>query len=130
MYKHYMRWKLKKSTVLILIAVIYLMSMLNVVSCPHTGQGELWKWCGCTDESPIEGAKVFVDGLGTVYTDSQGVAKFLNVPVGTYYVDVDWDDDGIWDTIGEEAVVTDDTVTELFNSYDCSPPEVCGVKRH
>lgn len=113
--------KLKK----VLIAMILALLLLSGSSL-HMGKGEIYKTVFWEGETPIDHAKVGLDtdGDGTVdavtYTSSVGIAYFLSLPYGTYYIYVDIDNDGIWETTAEEVIV--DGTEYVHNVY--SPPEM------
>jgi len=91
-----------------------------------TGKGCIIKYVHY-DDAPVEGAYVEVWGSDQTksapggYTGADGSINFCELEYGTYYLYVDWDDDGNWDTIGEE-VVLDQDIVEIYNYYH--PPEV------
>jgi hypothetical protein len=89
------------------------------------GKGEIYKSVFWENEQPIEHAKVGLDedGDGTVdavtFTNVDGIAHFQLLPYGTYYIYVDIDNDGIWETIAEEVIV--DGTEYIDNVYSSSP---------
>ena len=101
--------------------------LLTSYSSLHMGKGEIYKSVSWEDGTLIEHAKVGldIDGDGTVdvvaYTNPSGVAHFSNRPYGTYYIYVDIDDDGIWETSAEEVIVDG---TEYVDNVYLLPPEM------
>lgn len=87
----------KKKILMILLLVLVLFFM-NKVSSSHVGQGEITKLCTYMDETPVEGARVVLDGTGLeLFTDSLGKAVFMDLDAGIYTILVDVDLDGVWD---------------------------------
>ncbi len=73
------------------------------------------------DEELFPGAYVELfdatgNSVGTGYTDAVGEIRFCNLEYGTYYLNVDWDNDGVWDTTNEEVTLSDAGET-IVNKY-------------
>lgn len=73
------------------------------------------------DGEPFEGAYVkLVAGDRCIwdgYTSVNGVFSVCELEYGTYYIWVDWNNDGIWDT-ENELVVLDSQEEIVYNYYD------------
>ena len=105
----------------LLMLVILVLTSGVVVSVP-LGKGCIIKYV-YLDDVPLEGAWVELHGgVGGLkcypgqYTGSDGAASFCDLEYGTYYLFVDYDNDGIWDT-EDEMVVLDSDNEEVYNYY-------------
>lgn len=97
---------------LILIIIVLISGV--VVSVP-LGKGCIIKHV-TLDGDPLEGAYVALGQRCHGYTDQDGEISFCNLPYGTYYLYVDYDNDGVWDTDGEE-VLLDQATVHVYNDY-------------
>ena len=111
------------------ISIIFLLGMGIVVSAP-LGEGCIIKYV-YYDDSPWEGAYVelHTDPGGSKccpgkYTDQNGMVSWCDKEYGTYYLYVDWDDDGVWDTVAEMVVLDSEEVV-VYNYY-YPPTKACG----
>ena len=110
----------------ILLIMMILSLLVSSGSSLHMGKGELCKATYWENGGAIPGATVAldIDGDGTPdilkITDGYGVACFPGLTYGTYYIYVDIDNDGVWDTEAEEVVVDQIFVT-MMNEYNSLP---------
>jgi len=109
----------------LLMLVILVLTSGVVVSVP-LGKGCIIKYV-YLDDVPLEGAYVELrEGFGGSkclpgeYTGPDGSVSFCDLEYGIYYLFVDWDNDGVWDT-ENEMVVLDSDNEEVYNYY--YPPE-------
>ena len=120
--------KMNKLRISILLLVATMIIILPAISSLHTGKGELCKGVFWEDGTPILNATVGLDTNGdeiinnVVITNNEGVACFSGLPYRTYYIYVDYDNDGIWDTVGEPVIVDQEHI-KIRNLYNL-PPEV------
>ena len=112
-----------------MLMLVLLVLFNGVVISTPMGKGCIIKYV-FYDDVPFEGAYVeLCPGVGKVacchgYTGPDGSVSFCEKEYGTYYLYVDWDNDGVWDTEAEPVVLDQDSV-EVYNYY--YPPEVgCG----
>jgi len=88
----------KKIIFLMVICIFFLLSSKSSMSC--MGQGEITKNVRWFDETPIEGAFVFLETCDmnfSGYTDADGMITFLDLPSGEWELWVDIDNDGVFD---------------------------------
>lgn len=100
--------KHRKKIILLIIMVILLIISYSSL---HMGNGEICKTCYWANGEPITSAEVGLDenedGIPdvTLYTGQDGGACFQDLPCGQYYIYVDMDNDGVWDTVAEPVIV-------------------------
>ena len=109
---------------LILIAGI----SINITTTGSVGNGEIVKICAwdTNDDMRFPGAYVELwDGNDNViqsgYTTGAGTIHFTDLPMGCcYYLYVDLEDDGTWETNGEEVCLNQPQIV-IWNYYP--PPK-------
>jgi len=106
--------------------VIILLFSVNSIPSLHMGKGRLCKLVLWETGKPVSGIKVGldIDGDGTVditqVTGDNGQACFSGLSYGKYYIYVDIDGDGVWDTVAEEAILDSEQLI-VRNVYDLLP---------
>lgn len=107
------------------ISIMLLISMIIIlpsISGLYMGKGELCKGVFWEDGTPISGATVALDrdGDGIIdlsrTTSESGLACFSCLAYGTYYIYIDFEDDGIWETEAEVAILNAPLVA-VTNNY-------------
>jgi len=113
----------KKKIILLLLFVLIVILGKGVYAC--AGNGGIGKACFYDDETPINGAKVQVNELAICgYTAANGWVYFYDIPAGTYHLNVDVDNDGVWDVENEEITVVSGETATLINWFPLPKAQV------
>ena len=89
----------------------------------ETSKGSIQKTVQYTGDpaTPIHNAKVMLEDENHVfvdvgYTNYNGIVTFSDLPYGTYYINVDIENDGTYETEDEETLLDQNSVT-VINEY-------------
>lgn len=115
-------------TVSIIIILLLVLSGFLANAC--WGKGWVVKGVFFCDETPIGEAKVCInspdlgDSFCCYWTDLTGHTIPIPLAPGCYTMNVDWDDDGVWDTIDEPFCIVSGETTYLDNCYPLPEQQV------